>query len=391
MAYSSFDPPRRVLMGPGPSDVPSRVLEAMARPTIGHLDPAFVALMDEIKVLLRGAFRTENELTMPVSGPGTAGMESLVVNLVEPGEEVVVCRNGVFGGRLVQMVERCGGVPIVVEGEWGRAVDPDALRSTLSRHPSARLVMFVHAETSTGTLSDARTLTSVAHEHDCLVVVDAVTSLGGSPLEVDAWGLDAVYSGTQKCLSCAPGLSPITVGERAVQRIQKRKTPVQSWFMDLGLVMSYWTGDGKRSYHHTAPINALYGLHESLLILHEEGIEEAWTRHERNHRALRAGLEALGLRYVVPEGERTPQLNAVWVPEGVDDARVRSRLLEEHGLEIGAGLGDFAGKVWRIGLMGHSSRWENIELCLTALASALAAEGVRVDGTGAVTAAREAM
>lgn len=378
-------------MGPGPSDVPSRVLEAMARPTIGHLDPAFVALMDEIKVLLRGAFRTENELTMPVSGPGTAGMESLVVNLVEPGEEVVVCRNGVFGGRLVQMVERCGGVPIVVEGEWGRAVDPDALRSTLSRHPSARLVMFVHAETSTGALSDARTLTSVAHEHDCLVVVDAVTSLGGSPLEVDAWGLDAVYSGTQKCLSCAPGLSPITVGERAVQRIQKRKTPVQSWFMDLGLVMSYWTGDGKRSYHHTAPINALYGLHESLLILHEEGIEEAWTRHERNHRALRAGLEALGLRYVVPEGERTPQLNAVWVPEGVDDARVRSRLLEEHGLEIGAGLGDFAGKVWRIGLMGHSSRWENIELCLTALASALAAEGVRVDGTGAVTAAREAM
>lgn len=391
MAYSSFDPPRRVLMGPGPSDVPSRVLEAMARPTIGHLDPAFVALMDEIKVLLRGAFRTENELTMPVSGPGTAGMESLVVNLVEPGEEVVVCRNGVFGGRLVQMVERCGGVPIVVEGEWGRAVDPDALRSTLSRHPSARLVMFVHAETSTGALSDARTLTSVAHEHDCLVVVDAVTSLGGSPLEVDAWGLDAVYSGTQKCLSCAPGLSPITVGERAVQRIQKRKTPVQSWFMDLGLVMSYWTGDGKRSYHHTAPINALYGLHESLLILHEEGIEEAWTRHERNHRALRAGLEALGLRYVVPEGERTPQLNAVWVPEGVDDARVRSRLLEAHGLEIGAGLGDFAGKVWRIGLMGHSSRWENIELCLTALASALAAEGVRVDGTGAVTAAREAM
>lgn len=391
MAYSSFDPPRRVLMGPGPSDVPSRVLEAMARPTIGHLDPAFVALMDEIKVLLRGAFRTENELTMPVSGPGTAGMESLVVNLVEPGEEVVVCRNGVFGGRLVQMVERCGGVPIVVEGEWGRAVDPDALRSTLSRHPSARLVMFVHAETSTGALSDARTLTSVAHEHDCLVVVDAVTSLAGSPLEVDAWGLDAVYSGTQKCLSCAPGLSPITVGERAVQRIQKRKTPVQSWFMDLGLVMSYWTGDGKRSYHHTAPINALYGLHESLLILHEEGIEEAWTRHERNHRALRAGLEALGLRYVVPEGERTPQLNAVWVPEGVDDARVRSRLLEEHGLEIGAGLGDFAGKVWRIGLMGHSSRWENIELCLTALASALAAEGVRVDGTGAVTAAREAM
>lgn len=391
MAYSSFDPPRRVLMGPGPSDVPSRVLEAMARPTIGHLDPAFVALMDEIKVLLRGAFRTENELTMPVSGPGTAGMESLVVNLVEPGEEVVVCRNGVFGGRLVQMVERCGGVPIVVEGEWGRAVDPDALRSTLSRHPSARLVMFVHAETSTGALSDARTLTSVAHEHDCLVVVDAVTSLGGSPLEVDAWRLDAVYSGTQKCLSCAPGLSPITVGERAVQRIQKRKTPVQSWFMDLGLVMSYWTGDGKRSYHHTAPINALYGLHESLLILHEEGIEEAWTRHERNHRALRAGLEALGLRYVVPEGERTPQLNAVWVPEGVDDARVRSRLLEEHGLEIGAGLGDFAGKVWRIGLMGHSSRWENIELCLTALASVLAAEGVRVDGTGAVTAAREAM
>lgn len=343
----------------------------MARPTIGHLDPAFIGLMDEIKELLRYTFRTRNTLAMPVSGPGTAGMESCVVNLVEPGEKVIVCRNGVFGGRLKEMVERCGGVPVMVEDEWGRAVDPEKLRQAVRQNPDASLVFFVHAETSTGALSDAETLASIAREAGMLTLVDTVTSLGGSPVETDAWGIDAVYSGTQKCLSCAPGLSPITLNERALEKVRSRKTPVQSWFMDLTLVLGYWNEGAKRSYHHTAPINALYGLHEALLMLQEEGLEAAWERHRRNHLTLREGLEALDLEFVVPEAERSPQLNLVRVPEGVDDAQVRGRLLEEYGLEIGAGLGPLAGKVWRIGLMGQSARSENVELCVDALGRVL--------------------
>ncbi|HEX6927584.1 MAG TPA: alanine--glyoxylate aminotransferase family protein [Longimicrobiaceae bacterium] len=358
-------------MGPGPSDVHERVLQAMARPTIGHLDPAFIGLMDEIKELLRYTFRTRNTLAMPVSGPGTAGMESCVVNLVEPGEKVIVCRNGVFGGRLKEMVERCGGVPVMVEDEWGRAVDPEKLRQAVRQNPDASLVFFVHAETSTGVLSDAETLASIAREAGMLTLVDTVTSLGGSPVETDAWGIDAVYSGTQKCLSCAPGLSPITLNERALEKVRSRKTPVQSWFMDLTLVLGYWNEGAKRSYHHTAPINALYGLHEALLMLQEEGLEAAWERHRRNHLTLREGLEALDLEFVVPEAERSPQLNLVRVPEGVDDAQVRGRLLEEYGLEIGAGLGPLAGKVWRIGLMGQSARSENVELCVDVLGRVL--------------------
>lgn len=378
-------------MGPGPSDVHERVLRAMARPTIGHLDPAFIALMDEIKELLRLAFRTTNSLAMPVSGPGTAGMESCVVNLVEPGERVIVCRNGVFGGRLKEMVERCGGEAVVVDEEWGRAVDPERLRAAVREHADAVLVFFVHAETSTGALSDAQALAAIAREAGMLTLVDAVTSLGGSRLETDAWGIDAVYSGTQKCLSCAPGLGPITLSDRALEKVRQRKTPVQSWFMDLNLVLGYWAEGGKRSYHHTAPINALYGLHEALLMLQEEGLEAAWERHRRNHLALRAGLEGLGLSLAVPEGERTPMLNAVSIPAGVDDARVRGRLLEEHDLEIGAGLGALAGKVWRIGLMGYSSRPENIERCVSALADVLGSEGHSVDKAGALEASAQAL
>jgi alanine-glyoxylate transaminase/serine-glyoxylate transaminase/serine-pyruvate transaminase len=388
MQAKPFDPPARVLMGPGPSDVPERVLAALARPTIGHLDPEFVGLMDEIKELLRYAFRTSNELTMPVSGPGTAGMESCVVNLVEPGDTVVVCQNGVFGGRMKEMVSRCGGEVVPVDDPWGRAVSPDKVEAALQANANARLVAFVQAETSTGALSDARALTGIARHHGCMVIADAVTSLGGSPLHVDEWGIDAVYSGTQKCLSCPPGLSPISLSDRAAEKVRNRRSPVQSWFMDLSLVMAYWGGGAKRAYHHTAPINALYGLHESLLILREEGIEHAWERHQRNHSALRAGLEALGLLLVVPEAERLPQLNAVAVPEGVDEARVRQRLLEEHQLEIGAGLGVLAGKIWRIGLMGYSSRPENIVHCLTALGSVLSAEGLSVSGREAVEAAQ---
>ena len=362
----------------------------MARPTIGHLDPAIISLMDEIKALLQYAFRTANPLTMPVSGPGTAGMESCIVNLVEPGDQVVVCQNGVFGGRLREMVQRCGGEVVLVEDPWGRAVSPEKLQAALREHPKARAVAFVQAETSTGALSDAKTLAEVANRHDCLTIVDAVTSLGGSPVRVDGWGIDAIYSGTQKCLSCPPGLSPISLSERAVEKVRGRGAPVQSWFMDLSLVMAYWGSEGRRSYHHTAPINALYGLHEAILMLHEEGIEQAWERHRRNHHALRAGLEALGLRFTVPEEERLPQLNAVSVPEGVDEARVRARLLGEHRLEIGAGLGALAGKIWRIGLMGYGSRPENVEHCVQALGSVLADEGLSVSPREAVEAVMSA-
>jgi len=385
---SSFHPPQRTLMGPGPSDVSPRVLEAMARPTIGHLDPVFVGFMDELKGMLQYAFQTSNGLTMPVSGPGSAGMETCFVNLVEPGETVVVCQNGVFGGRMRENVERCGATAVMVEDPWGRAVDPDKLETTLRDHPEASIAAFVHAETSTGAASDVKTLVEIAHRHDCLVIVDAVTSLGGIPVLVDEWGIDAVYSGSQKCLSCTPGLSPVSFGERAVEKITNRDRPIQSWFMDTNLVMGYWGTAGKRSYHHTAPINALYGLHEALVIMSEEELENAWRRHERHHLALRAGLEALGLELVVPERERLPQLNAVSIPEGVDDAVVRHRLLEEYNLEIGAGLGDLAGKVWRIGLMGHACNLTNVLLCVGALESILASEGAATTTGKAVAAAR---
>jgi len=344
MSHTSFHPPQRTLMGPGPSDVAPRVLEAMARPTIGHLDPAFVSMMDEMKALLQYAFRTENALTFPVSGPGTAGMETCFVNLVEPGDEVVVCVNGVFGGRMRENVVRCGGTPIVVEDDWGTPVSVEKVDTTLREHPAAKAVAFVHAETSTGVQSDAAALCGVAAEHGVLSIVDTVTSLGGTPVEVDAWGADAVYSGSQKCLSCTPGLSPVTFSDRALAAVEARETPVQSWFLDLTLVRGYW-GSGKRAYHHTAPINPLYGLHEALLILEEEGLENAWARHRRMHDALKAGIEAMGLGFFVAPEHRLPQLNAVTVPDGVDEAAVRAGLLEHFDLEIGAGLGPMAGKI----------------------------------------------
>ncbi|MFO1417356.1 MAG: alanine--glyoxylate aminotransferase family protein [Methylotetracoccus sp.] len=391
MSIRSFNPPVRTLMGPGPSDVNPRILEAMSRPTIGHLDPAFVGMMDEMKILLQYAFRTSNELTFPVSAPGSAGMETAFVNLVEPGDKVIVCQNGVFGGRMKENVERCGATAIMVEDDWGRAVDPNKVEQALKANPDASILAFVHAETSTGARSDAATLTRLAHEHDCLVIVDAVTSLGGIPLKVDEWDIDAIYSGSQKCLSCAPGLSPVSFGARAVERIRGRKTKIQSWFLDLSLVMSYWGGGAKRAYHHTAPINGLYGLHEALVILQEEGIENAWKRHEDLHLALRAGLEAMGLSFVVPEGERLPQLNAVYVPQGIDEAAARGALLNRFGLEIGAGLGALAGKVWRIGLMGFSASPRNVVFCLAALESVLADLKAPVDQGAAIPAAQRAL
>ncbi|MCG6899635.1 MAG: alanine--glyoxylate aminotransferase family protein [Gammaproteobacteria bacterium] len=390
MSIQSFHPPVRTLMGPGPSDVNPRILEAMGRPTIGHLDPVFVAMMDEMKELLRYAFRTNNNLTMPVSAPGSAGMEMCFVNLVEPGDKVIVCQNGVFGGRMKENVERIGGTAVMVEDTWGVAVDPARVEAALKAHPDAKILAFVHAETSTGAISDAKTLTELAHQHDCLVIVDTVTSLAGSPLLVDDWQLDAVYSGSQKCLSCVPGLSPVTFNQRAIDVITSRKSKVQSWFLDLNLVLGYWGGGVKRAYHHTAPINTLYALHEALVILQEEGIENSWTRHQKNHDALRKGLEAMGLTFVVPEGQRLPQLNAVSVPDGIDEAAVRSVLLKEYNLEIGAGLGAMAGKIWRIGLMGFASNQTNVLFCLGALDAVLSSMKAPITSGVAVDAARSA-
>jgi len=390
MGFQSFQPPVRTLMGPGPSDVHPRVLAAMARPTIGHLDPAFVRMMEEIKTMLQYAFQTQNAFTYPVSAPGSAGMETCFVNLVEPGDKVIVCVNGVFGGRMKENIERYHGVPVVVDAPWGEPVDPAKVEDTFKKNPDTKLLAFVHAETSTGVESDARALAAIAHQHGALAIVDAVTSLGGIPLKVDEWQLDAVYSGSQKCLSCTPGLSPVTMSERAVEKIKHRKTKVPSWFLDLNLVMGYW-GTGKRTYHHTAPINPLYGLHEALVLLQEEGLENSWARHRQHHLALRAGLEAMGLQFYVKEPHRLPQLNAVVVPAGVDEAELRSRLLNHYHLEIGAGLGALAGKIVRIGLMGYGSNVKNVLYCLAALEEALADLRAPVNKGAAERAAHKVM
>lgn len=383
---SSFNPTPRTLMGPGPSDVNPRILSALARPTVGHLDPEFIRLMDEIKLLLQFAFQTKNELTIPVSAPGSAGMETCFVNLMSPGDKVVVCVNGVFGTRMADNVRRLGGQVILVEDEWGTPVSPEKLRATLEENTDAGLVAFVHAETSTGVRSDAKALCAIAREFDCLSIVDCVTSLGGIEVKLDDWGVDAAYSGTQKCLSCVPGLSPISLSEAAVVRVQSRKSPVSSWFLDLNLVMGYWGEGQTRAYHHTAPVNALYGLHESLVILEEEGLEKSWKRHQDNHLALRAGLEALGLEFIVAEDYRLPQLNTVTIPDGVDEASVRKQLLNHYNLEIGPGLGVLAGKVWRIGLMGYASNPRNVLFCVNALESVLSGCNAHIN-KGVATAA----
>ena len=367
----SFIPPKRLLMGPGPSDVHTRILNAMARQTIGHLDPAFIDMMDETKQMLQYAFITENELTMPISAPGSAGMEACFANLVEPGDKVIVCINGVFGTRMKENVTRVGGEAVIINDEWGKPVDSQKVEQALIDNPDAKIVAFVHAETSTGAISDAKSICKLAQQHSCLSIVDAVTSLAGSELRVDDWGIDAIYSGSQKCLSAMPGLSPVSFSDKAINKFTHRKTPVTSWFLDLNLVMGYWGKGAKRAYHHTAPVNTLYGLHESLVMLTEEGLENSWSRHKENHLLLKAGLSELGISYLVDESSRLPQLNSVYIPEGSDDAQVRSSLINDFNIEIGAGLGDLAGKIWRIGLMGHTSRKENVELCLKALKKVL--------------------
>jgi alanine-glyoxylate transaminase/serine-glyoxylate transaminase/serine-pyruvate transaminase len=344
--------------------------------------------MDEIKGLLQFAFKTGNELTLPVSAPGSAGMEACFVNLVSPGDKVIVCQNGVFGGRMKENVERCGGEAVMVEDEWGEPVSVKKATAAFDQHPDAALLAFVHAETSTGVRSDAAALCNLARERGALSIVDTVTSLGGIDVDVDGWGADAVYSGTQKCLSCVPGIAPITFSARSVERIQKRTHKVQSWFLDMQLVMGYWGGSSKRAYHHTAPVNALYALHEALVILQEEGLEASFQRHRRNHQALVAGLEAMGLAMAVAPECRLPQLNSVLIPAGVDDAAVRSALLNDFNLEIGAGLGALAGKTWRIGLMGHSSNEQNVVACLNALEAVLVREGAAIAPGKALPAAK---
>lgn len=387
----SFHPPQRTLLGPGPSEINPRVMAAMSLPAIGYLDPVFVEMMEELKALLRYAYQTGNALTFPVSGPGSVGMEYCFVNMVAPGDKVVVCRNGVFGGRMIENVERAGGTAIVVEDAWGEPCDPQKLEDALKKHPDARVVAFVHAETSTGVQSDAKTLVSVAHKHDALTIVDAVTSLAGCPVMVDDWDIDAVYSASQKCLSCTPGLSPVSFNDRVVEHVKARKDKIHSWFMDMNLLLGYW-GATTRTYHHTAPTNSLYALHEALLLIKEEGLENCWARHHRNHVALKAGLEAMGLKFLVKEGAQLPQMNAVHIPEAIRDreAEVRKTLLGEFNLEIGAGLGPLAGKIWRIGIMGYSCKPENVMLCLSALGSVLQDMGLPIRVGEAEAAAHQA-
>jgi alanine-glyoxylate transaminase / serine-glyoxylate transaminase / serine-pyruvate transaminase len=385
----SFHPPQRTLMGPGPTEIHPRVLTTMSQPAIGYLDPIFVDMMEELKTLLRYAYQTKNALTFPISGPGSVGMEYCFVNLVAPGDKVIVCRNGVFGGRMIENVERCGGIPIIVEDSWGDPVDPQKLEDALKSNRDVRVVAFVHAETSTGCQSDAKLLTDIAHRHGALVIVDAVTSLGGTPVLVDEWGVDAIYSASQKCLSCTPGLSPVSFSGGVVDYVKARKDKIKSWFMDMNLLLGYW-GATTRTYHHTAPTNSLFALHEALLLIREEGLENCWARHYRHHLALKAGLEAMGLRYLVKEQYQLPQMNAVMCPEGVDEAAVRRTLLNEFGLEIGAGLGPLAGKIWRFGLMGYSCRADNVMLCLSALGSVLSDMGTPVHVGDAEAAAHAA-
>lgn len=382
----SFQPPRRILMGPGPSDVSPRVLAALARPTVGHLDPAFQALMEEIKAALQRLFNAPDHACVPLPAPGTAGMEAAMMNLLEPGDRAVVAVNGAFGGRMADMAGRAGAEVVTVDHAWGEPVDPARVEAALAKAP-AKLLAFVHAETSTGVRSDAASLCAIARDHGALSVVDCVTSLGGIVVDVAAWDADVVYSGTQKCLSAPPGLSPIALSKRAQAAIAGRKEKVRNWLLDFNLLMSYWGGEGGRTYHHTAPVNALYGLHEALVAFFEEGQQAAIVRHARMHEGFVAGLEAMGLELLVAEPHRLPQLNTVKVPDGVDEAAVRAHVLKAWDLEIGAGLGPLKGQVWRVGLMGASATPWHVRLCLTALAEALAAQGHAADAQAALAAA----
>jgi alanine-glyoxylate transaminase / serine-glyoxylate transaminase / serine-pyruvate transaminase len=377
---------KRVLLGPGPSDVPPRVLEAMRNPLLGHLDPEFMALMDETQDLLRYAFQTTNRLTLAISGTGTAGMEAMVVNLIEPGDKMLVCINGVFGARMKDIAERAGAAVTSIERPYGQVFDPEEVKTAIDR-VRPKVVGIVHAETSTGAWQPVEEIAKIAHDAGALLALDCVTSLGGVPVETDGWEIDAIYSGSQKCLGAPPGLAPVTFGPRAIEALNKRKTKVQSWYLDLTLIQHYWGSD--RAYHHTAPISMNFALREALALVAAEGLENRIARHAQNGRALQAGVDALGLKLATAEGHRLPQLTCILIPDGIDDMTVRKRLLNEWGIEIGGGLGPFKGKAWRIGLMGHSSRRENVTLVLSALETCLRDLGHQLETGAAVSAAAE--
>ena len=372
-------------MGPGPSNVAPSVLQAMSRPLVGHLDPAFVRMMEEIKTMLRQVFLTKNEMTFPVSGTGSAGMEFCFVNLIEPGDEVIIGVNGVFGTRMMDVAERCGAKVTKVEAPWGRIIEPQQIADALKKTSRPKFVAIVHAETSTGALTPVEEISKLTHNAGALMLLDTVTSLAGCPVRIDDWQVDAVYSGTQKCLSCPPGLSPASLSPRALEAATKRKTKVQSWYLDVNLLASYWGQD--RVYHHTAPISMNYALHEALRLVLEEGLESRWRRHEQNHLALTAGLKAMGLQIASQEGHQLWQLNAVAVPEGVDEAAVRKRLLTDFNIEVGAGLGPLKGKIWRVGLMGETSSKANVKAFMSALGQILNDSGRKTDAEAALAAA----
>ncbi|WP_417851392.1 pyridoxal-phosphate-dependent aminotransferase family protein [Thalassoglobus sp.] len=387
-SFPPVQPPRRVLMGPGPSDVAPQVLAALAAPTVGHLDPYFLNLMDEVQQMLRTAFQTKNKLTLAVSGTGSAGMEACVVNLVEPGDKVLVCVNGVFGGRMADVAARYGADVKIIERPFGEVFSTEEIQKAVEEF-QPKVVGIVHAETSTGALQPIPEISKAVHDAGALLLMDCVTSLGGLPVEIDKWNVDAAYSGTQKCLSCPPGLAPVTFSDRAVEVMEARSTKVASWYLDMSMVRNYWS-DHSRAYHHTAPINMNYGLHQALRDLLEEGLENRFARHLRNHQALRSGLEAMGLKYAVAEEYRLPMLNAVTIPDGVDDKAVRGQLLTDFGIEIGGGLGPMAGKTWRIGLMGEACTQRNVLLFLAALEFCLQAAGHHLTPGAGVGAANQA-
>ena len=382
--FKRLNPSERILLGPGPSNVHPRVYQALSAPVVGHLDPQFIEIMEDNKTLLREVFQTKNWLTIPMSGTGSSGMETCLVNFVEPGDKVLICINGVFGQRMRDVAQRCGAVVTSVEAPMGQIIPPAKIKAALDKE-KFKLVGIVHAETSTGVLQPLEEISKMVQAHGALFMVDVVTSLGGIEVAVDKWNIDICYGGTQKCLSCPPGLSPVTVNERALDVLHKRKCKVQSWYLDLSMIEKYWGQE--RVYHHTAPISMNYALREALLLVHEEGLEARWARHKKNHEALVRGIEAMGLKMVVEPGIRCASLNTVWIPDGINDAEVRRFLLEKYDMEIGAGLGDFKGKAWRVGLMGYSSTITNVVLFLTALEMALVAQGLRVPPAAGMEAA----
>jgi len=384
--YREIKPSIRTLMGPGPSNVDPRVLKAMTMPLLGYLDPDFLGIMDKTMDMLRHLFQTKNTLTIPVSGTGTAGMEAAICNVIQEGDPVLVCVNGFFGQRMTDMVQRCGGKLITVEADWGRIIPPEKVKAALEKE-RPKVVAIVHAETSTGVLQPLEEIGQMVRERDALFLVDAVTSLAGAPVKVDEWGIDICYSGTQKCLGCPPGLSPITFSDRAMEIVRNRRSKVQVWYLDMSMIERYWGPE--RVYHHTAPVSMTYALHEALRLAHEEGLEKRFQRHSTNASAMAAGLQAMGLKLLAQEGYRAPMLTTVGIPDGIVDADVRKKLLNDYSIEIGGGLGDFKGKAWRVGLMGFSSTKRNVLFLLSALENILAEEGYSVKRGAGVAAANQ--